>query len=204
MEIITKQLADLHPDPKNAREHDERNKESVRKSLQTFGQIEPLVINGKGKVIGGNCRLQVMLDEGMTEAECVIFVGTPQEETQLALALNRSAQLADWNYGQLQELLDSFDGDEDLMAVAGFTEDEYDRLFGDPQDISKEWDDAGMPECDSEKQEMLTIKVHFKDETDRDSFAELIGQKITDKTTYLWHPPQEKEDLQSLEYTEEG
>lgn len=52
---------ELHEDPANARRHPERNKATVRASLQEFGQVEALVVEaGTGRVLGGNCRL----DEG--------------------------------------------------------------------------------------------------------------------------------------------
>jgi len=33
-----------------------------------------------------------------------------------------------------------------------------------------------------------TIKVHFKDQTAVNAFAKLIGQKLTDKTKWVWYP----------------
>ncbi len=38
-----------------------------------------------------------------------------------------------------------------------------------------------------------TIKVHFKDQTAVNTFAKLIGQKLTDRTKWVWHPQVAKE-----------
>jgi len=60
-------------------------------------------------------------------------------------------------------------------------------------DYDKEW--QGMPEF---HQEDLTgyqsIHVHFKTKEDVISFAELIDQKITDKTRAIWFPEAEQQD----------
>ena len=43
-------LADLHPDPGNARAHNERNMAAIRDSLRRFQQAEPLVVQkGTGR-----------------------------------------------------------------------------------------------------------------------------------------------------------
>ena len=63
-------LADLHPDPGNARAHNERNMAAIRDSLVRFQQAEPLVVQrGTGRVIGGNGRLAAMLELGWTECD---------------------------------------------------------------------------------------------------------------------------------------
>lgn len=47
----------------------------------------------------------------------------------------------------------------------------------------------GMPEYFHEDHEpQQTIKIHFASVEDRNHFAALIGQKLTDKTNFLWYP----------------
>ena len=63
-------LADLHPDPGNARAHTERNMAAIRDSLQRFQQAESLVVQkGTGRVIGGKGRLAAMRELGWTECD---------------------------------------------------------------------------------------------------------------------------------------
>jgi len=50
-----------------------------------------------------------------------------------------------------------------------------------------EWID--MPEFVQEKQKPFAqIICRFESEEDLDSFAQLIGQKLTPKTKSIWHP----------------
>jgi hypothetical protein len=57
----------------------------------------------------------------------------------------------------------------------------------DDFDPNDHW--GGMPPCDNDDLTAFqTIKVHFASREDRQEFAELIGQKITDQTRSIWHP----------------
>jgi hypothetical protein len=70
MNIERVKIADLHEDPANARKHGEKNRATVRASLQEFGQVEALVVEaGTGRVLGGNCRLAELRALGVEEAE---------------------------------------------------------------------------------------------------------------------------------------
>jgi hypothetical protein len=52
---------------------------------------------------------------------------------------------------------------------------------------NNEW--RGMPEFVQEKKEPYSkIIVRFDSEEDLQAFAELIGQKLTNKTKSIWHP----------------
>jgi DNA modification methylase len=115
----------LHPDPANARQHGDRNLDAIRGSLARFGQVEPLVLHKPTRrVIGGNGRLTAMKALGWTHADVVELDISDTQATALGIALNRTAELADWDNAALGKLLESlpdidgvgFDAD-DLQAV---------------------------------------------------------------------------------------
>lgn len=57
----------------------------------------------------------------------------------------------------------------------------------DAFNVNDEW--KGMPEFIQEKQkEYAKIIVRFDNEEDLQEFANLIGQKLTNKTKSIWHP----------------
>jgi len=87
-------------DPENARKHPEENLAAIRDSLKRFGQVLPIVVRN-GVVVGGNGTLTVIRDLGWPTVKVVRFEGTETEARALAIALNRSADLATWDLGQL-------------------------------------------------------------------------------------------------------
>jgi DNA modification methylase len=99
-------LASLHEDPANARKHGSKNLDAIRGSLLEFGQVEPLVIQkSTRKVIGGNGRLGVMRQLGWTHAKVFEFDCDNAQATALGIALNRTAELAEWDQEALDKLL---------------------------------------------------------------------------------------------------
>jgi hypothetical protein len=48
------------------------------------------------------------------------------------------------------------------------------------------------------------IHVHFKTRADVEAFAELIGQKLTDKTRAIWYPEAEIERYADKRYSDES
>jgi hypothetical protein len=63
-------------------------------------------------------------------------------------------------------------------------------LFDDDPAWKEKW--AGMPDFEQEDLESWgAVKVHFKDREARDSFADLIGQALTERTRSIWFPPAE-------------
>jgi len=99
-------LSELHEDPANVRKHGDRNKASVRASILEFGQVETLVVQrGTGRVLGGNCRLGELRALGRDGAWCMEVDVDGIDATRLALALNRTAELAEWDHDALGRLL---------------------------------------------------------------------------------------------------
>jgi len=70
------------------------------------------------------------------------------------------------------------------LDVLGFE----DLNFGPNEiDYEKEWE--GMPEFENEdKTAFRTIHVHFATQVHVDEFSKLMGQAITEKTSFMWYP----------------
>ena len=178
-------LERLHLDTSNARLHDERNLASIRASLKRFGQAEPLVVQREsGRVIGGNGRLEAMRELGWTEADVVELDLDEVQATALAIALNRTAELAEWDPSILGKLLDSLRA-EDALDGIGFESDEIDEILAglieeDPQDI----DDPGPeepPDSPVTREGDLWVlgghKILSGDSTNAEHVARLMGEE---------------------------
>lgn len=123
MDVQTVALADLVPDSDNARTHDAANLTAISRSLEQFGQVEPLVVQrGTNRVIGGNGRLQAMQALGLTEAGVVYVDVDDQRAKALGLALNRSGELAAWDEDRLGTLLAELNA-EDWFDPASYAWD---------------------------------------------------------------------------------
>lgn len=114
-------IDELHHDPNNARSHNEKNLRAIKASLAKWGQVEPLVVNKRnGLVVGGNGRLEAMRQLGWTEVDVVEVDLDNTQAAALAIALNRTAELAEWNKEQLGITLQALREDGFKLDDVGF------------------------------------------------------------------------------------
>lgn len=131
----------LIPDPHNARKHNVKNLSAVRGSIKQFGIVEPLVVRRENNVvIGGNGRLQVLKDMGVKKVPVHYLDIDETKAKALALALNRSAELAEWEDSILKESLAELSLNNFDIESIGFDTGDFD-LFGDPDKEKKKSDE---------------------------------------------------------------
>ncbi len=86
--------------------HPEPNLKGIKDSLQQFGQVEPLCVRrATREVIGGNGRLAVMRAMGWLECDAVFLDVDEPTAKALSLALNRTAQTAEWDMDKVSAML---------------------------------------------------------------------------------------------------
>lgn len=111
-------LADLTPDPANARKHNPRNVGMLIDALHQVGAARSIVVDENGVVLAGNATIEAAAEAGIhkvktveadgSEIVAVVRRGLSQEQkTKLALYDNRVAELAEWNPEILAELIDT-------------------------------------------------------------------------------------------------
>ena len=138
-------IVSLVPDPSNARTHPEANLDAIVSSLRRFGQAEPLVVqSGTRRVIAGHGRLMAMQKLGWTECDVVELEVSSLDATALAIALNRSAELAQWDDGVLARLLSELRAENAVDGV-GFGDEDIDRLLAEVADANMGEVDEDVP-----------------------------------------------------------
>lgn len=154
-------IADLHPDPANARRHGERNIEAIVASLSRFGQRFPIVVQKQGMVVrAGNGRMDAAKRMGWTHIAAVVVDESSVEATAFAIADNRTAELAEWDDETLASLLQSLPEADRL--VAGFGDDELqevlDRLT--PGEVVEDEPPAPLPDPVSRTGDLWLLGEH--------------------------------------------
>jgi hypothetical protein len=103
-------ISTLDADPANVRKHDTRNLEAIRASLKRFGQQKPIVVDAKGVVVAGNGMLEAAKSLGWKKVNIVRTGLSGVEAAGYAIADNRTAELAEWDFEalatQLKGLID--------------------------------------------------------------------------------------------------
>jgi ParB-like chromosome segregation protein Spo0J len=155
----------LFEDPANARKHGERNLETISNSLRCFGQVESLVVQkSTGKVIGGNGRLRVMKDLGWDEVDIAEVDITDVQSVSLGIALNRTAELAEWDDEILAATLNGLALEEGLLEAAGYDEEELAEMLAEIDDAA-----VGEEPPESNYSEQYGVIVMCKSEADQEA-----------------------------------
>ena len=121
--IAKKKVLDLKPADYNPRKMKKAEMAKLRKSIETFGYVEPIIWNKKSKnVVGGHQRLKALIALGHQDAEIDVVVVELDDEKEKALniALNRIS--GDWQELKLGEILEKMSRED--MGLTGMDDDE--------------------------------------------------------------------------------
>jgi DNA modification methylase len=138
-------LAHLVPDAKNPRKDLKKGDpefEKINKSVEKFGQLDPIIFNTRTrKILGGHQRIKVLDSQGYTElytvtlgaytwafAEADLKELSEKEENAANIALNKAQ--GDWNIEQLTINLQELKLD-DMLEFTGFDDIEFDGMLRD-------------------------------------------------------------------------
>lgn len=125
--VETVAVADLRPDPRNARAHPERNVEAIAASLRRFGQQKPIVALRDGTVIAGNGTLEAARRLEWETLQVAYTDLNEREAILFGVADNKTSDLAEWDFQQLASLLR--DMTEDELPGTGFADFEVEPLL---------------------------------------------------------------------------
>lgn len=160
LKIQTVKISDLNPAPYNPRKWSEDAIAQLKESIQRFGMVDPLLVNGaesrQNIVIGGHFRLKVAKDLGHTEVP-VVYVGIEDVEREKELNIRLNKNLGEWDF----ELLAKFD--ESLLGDIGFDSEEIDAIFDlevdEPEqfDLKKELQKLDIKKVEAQKGDVYKL-----------------------------------------------
>jgi hypothetical protein len=163
MEIIKLKIDDLIFDPNNVRKHPTKNIEAIKGSLTKFGLQKPIIVDKKNIVIAGNGTLAAAKELGWKEISAVVTTLDDFNKMAFALADNRTAELAEWDTGNLNQQLAQLDlGDFDLKSIGfdegDFKSDAFEPNLGDNENNDKKISFKLIIDFKSEDEQILIFE----------------------------------------------
>lgn len=134
MKITDVAIEKINPAPYNPRKTlrpGDQDYESLKRGIEEFDLVQPLVVNKKNDVlVGGHQRLRVLKDLGWKTAPCVlVHIDDPKREKALNLALNKIGE-GGWDNAKLGEILTELDAASFDIQLTGYSTDELERILG--------------------------------------------------------------------------
>ncbi len=129
-------IGSLQINPRNARTHSKRQLGLIKRSIQEFGQIKPVIIDDQNMILAGHGFIEAAKLAGLTHVSALRFSHlTDTQKRAYLLADNRIADQAGWDreilsveLGELVELLPTQGLD---VSLTGFEHAEVDLLLAE-------------------------------------------------------------------------
>jgi ParB-like chromosome segregation protein Spo0J len=169
MEIKNVLVKDIKYAPYNPRKISDEVLSKLKRSIEEFGYIEPIIINKRTMhVVGGNQRLKVLRQLDIKEVQAVIVDLDDTHEKALNIALNKIS--GEWDLPLLKDLLLEIDTGEIDTEITGFNMEEIEELMN--QFYVEELDEMPtLPDGDRENFQQMTFTLH-------DGQVELIQEAL--------------------------
>lgn len=130
MNIEKRLIKDMKPaeyNPRKALTPDDAEYQKIKRSIEKFGYIDPIIINADGTIIGGHQRYSVLSELGYSEIDVVVLDLSKEDEKALNVALNKIS--GEWDELKLKDLLVELDlGDYDI-SLTGFDDKDLEDLI---------------------------------------------------------------------------
>lgn len=206
-------IADLRPHPRNYREHPEDQVGHLEQSIRENGFYRNVVITRDNIILAGHGVIKAAAKIGVEKVPVIRLDIDSKNKRALKILVgdNETARLAMPDDRALTELLRELkDWNADALLGTGFDEKMLAALVYVTRPMSeiKNMDEAahwaGMPEYD-EGERPLNIVISFRNEADREAFANQTGlmiMKKESKSWSTWWPEKQRDDASSVSFVE--
>jgi DNA modification methylase len=138
-------LAPANYNPRKDLKPGDKEYEKIKKSIDEFGYVDPIIVNSDLTIIGGHQRWKVLKNLGFTEVDCVVINIDKTKEKALNVALNKIS--GEWNEELLGELIKDLQTLDYDISFTGFEPAEIDELFNSLHDKEIREDDFDVEDA---------------------------------------------------------
>ena len=138
-----RKLVDLIPADYNPRKISKQALAGLKKSIEKFGCVQPVIVNKRtGLIVGGHQRVKAMQELGITETEVIVVDLTPSEEKMLNVTLNNQAISGEWT-ADINAILDEIKIDNEILYdELRLNDARIKEILVEPPDDFKEFDES--------------------------------------------------------------
>ena len=157
MKIEEIEISKLKPATYNPRQISTKQYNDLKKSIERFGLVDPIIVNKDNTVIGGHQRLKIIKSLGEKTIGCIVLDLNKEQERELNIRLNKNSgefdfdilssefdieELVDWGFKHIDLGFNIDKIDEDKEDVATITIKEDDLIKA--QELYNELEEKGF------------------------------------------------------------
>lgn len=131
--VERRSVASLVPYARNSRTHSEQQVAQIAASIKEWGWTVPVLIDPDGGIIAGHGRILAAQKLGIKDVPCMVAEGwTEAQKRAYVIADNKLALNAGWDADMLKVELGALDDLKFDLTMTGFSVEELDGLFFEP------------------------------------------------------------------------
>jgi DNA modification methylase len=180
LEVKEIEIDKIKPWDKNPRINDHAV-EAVAKSIKNFGFNVPIMLDQDGTIIAGHTRWKAAKALGMSRVPAIQIQMEETQRKAFSIADNKTAEIADWDFPALNDILHELKLEDIKMPDLGFSDEDIRKLINEVSADMQRTEDQ-FPEMPSEaitKPEDLIVlgnhRLFCGDSMDINSIGLLIG-----------------------------
>lgn len=149
MEIIKINIEDIKPYENNAKLHPKEQIEQIKKSIQEFGNNDPIAIDEENVIIEGHGRYEALKQLGYKEVECIRLSHLTEEQKKAYILIhNKLTMNTGFDFDILNEELEQIENidmeDFDFIKIDNVSLDDF---FEEKEEEEKKEEEPKEIQC---------------------------------------------------------
>lgn len=172
----------LHPWENNPRLNDQAV-DAIAKSICSFGFNVPILCDQNLVIIAGHTRWKAAQKLGLEKVPVIMVEMTDAKRRAFGIADNKTAEIADWDFPKLREILEELRSEDIDIKSMGFSDEEIRRFILDEEDnenIVPEADNTSVTTRFGDLYVLGNHRLLCGDSKNRDSIRKLIEDQVID------------------------
>jgi hypothetical protein len=158
LQVRDVELSKLKPWENNPRLNDQAI-DAVVRSIRTFGFNVPILCDQNLTIIAGHTRWKAAKKLSLKSVPVIILEMSDTQRRAFSLADNKTAEIADWHFPRLRELLEELHSEDINLSNLGFSDAEIVALLSD--DVEPDWAafDQSLATIENDAYVFLPVKI---------------------------------------------
>jgi len=151
MEIKTVDIGKLSPFEGNPKRHPKEQIDKIVRSFSEFGWTNPLLVTKDNMIVAGHARVEAARKAGIKKVPVIYLPFDGKKALAYAVADNKLAELAEWDFTKMADLMTELDDGEFDLELTGFDMSEIEEIMNwtpeeeEPFDAAAEADKIKKP-----------------------------------------------------------
>jgi DNA modification methylase len=140
-------IGDLRPSPQNSRLHPKKQIEKLKRAIQDFGFLIPVLIDDRNMIVAGHARIEAAKQCGLTAVPCirVNHLNEAQKRT-FVIFDNRLAEDSTWDFQLLAKEFEFLQAEGIKLEMTGFEIPEFDVIFTPAETAESNIKEVAIPD----------------------------------------------------------